>query len=45
VQDISIFATGAMWDKIEYLDSETEEPSEEEAEALAASNAQACLDG
>jgi hypothetical protein len=48
VQDISTFATGAMWDKIEYLDSEPEglsEISEKEAEALAASNAKACLDG
>jgi hypothetical protein len=46
VQDISTFATGAMWDKIEYLDSEPEGLSElGEEEAQAASNAKACLDG
>jgi hypothetical protein len=53
VQDIDTFATGAIWEKLEYLDYEDHEEveesevalSEEEAEALAASNAQACLDG
>jgi hypothetical protein len=49
VQDIDTFATGAIWEKLEYLDHEEAEEettlSEEEAEVLAASNAQACLDG